>query len=750
VLIRYCNLRGKTIVVKIQRRARGVKVLKAISSPLRLQILNLIFDKGPLSYTELMNSLKMNPSRDAGRFAYHLKFLLKADLLEANTDSKKYVLTDLGKIVLDVADRVEKKADKPRGMLVRTSHFTLEDFDSNKIANSLIKEAKVTPELAKKAAKEAEKRLRKSKTKYLTAPLIREVVNTILVEKGFEDYRHKLTRLGMPVHEVTSLIGAKDSAQDSDSVLSKAGKTVLSEYTLLNVFPRDIADAYVSGAIHVKDLGTWILKPNEVMHDLRFFLQHGIKWAIPLHLSTESPQTFESALSLIFNILLHTSREIDELQTIDYFNVFLAPFVKDADVVAVKENLRRFILNVNQNTDATLGLEPLIPKSVAGKTAVGPNGKTCGKYRDFVEESQLLASLTIEVSAEENVPKPLLNPRLVLKLSKDTLMDEKAKAILLKAHSLATEHGTIYFANTIQKGAKQPVFSASGCKLEADLTGDWETDTLRTGCLGVVTVNLSRILHESEKDQNKFFEILKERFELAARALKIKYRALRVHGKNLLPFMMQRSNGDTYFKLENCSRIVNFAGFTEAVESFCGKNLSHEETVKFAEKLIQNLLVFKRKLRRRHGKRLFPTVLCSLESSKRLAQLDIEKYGVAKVRFSGTRDKPFYSTTRRLKLKNGDFPYVPSEALELEYKLKGLNAGGSLSIIELDGNEYQPEQLLKLTEHVIKNDALEFFTYNRVATYCDGCRKSWFGVLHKCPSCGSMSTLTTFNRFAHT
>jgi anaerobic ribonucleoside-triphosphate reductase len=743
-------LRGESIVVKLPRLARGVKVLKAVSSPLRLQILNLVLEKGSLSYTELMNSLKMNPSRDAGRFAYHLKFLLKADLLEADTDTKKYVLTDLGKMVLDVADRVEKKADKPRGMLVRTSHFTLEEFDANKIANSLIKEAKVPPELAKKAAKEAEKRLLKSKTKYMTAPLIREVVNAILIEKGFEDYRHKLTRLGMPVHEVTNLIDDKDKARDSAAILSKAGRIVLSEYTLLNVFPRDIADAHVSGAIHVKSLGTWILKPNEVMHDLRFFLQHGIKRDSPLQLSAEPPQSFESALSLVCNVLLQTSRETDEMQTCDYFNVFLAPFVKGADAAAVKEKLRLFILNVNQHANTTLGLELTIPKSAAGKTAIGPNGKTCGKYGDFAEESRLLASLTIEVLAEESAPKPLLNPRLVLKISKETLTDENAKAVLLKAHSLAAERGTLYFANTLQKGARNAVFSASGCKLEADLTGDWETDTLRTGCLGVVTVNLSRIVHESEKDKNKFFEILKERCELAARALKIKYRALRQHGKNSLPFMTQRSNGDTYFRLENCSRIINFAGFTEAVESFCGKNLSHEETVQFAEELVQNVVAFKRKLSRRHGKRLFPTVLCSLESSVRLAQLDIEKYGVAKVKFSGTRDSPFYSTTKRLHLKHGDFPYVPSEALELEHKLKGLNAGGSLSIIELEDNEYQPEQLMKLTEHLIKNDELEFFTYNRVATYCDSCRKSWFGALHKCPSCGSMGTLTTFDRFAST
>ena len=737
-------------MVRLPRRARGVKVLKAVSSPLRLQILNLVFDKGALSYTELMNSLKMNPSRDAGRFAYHLKFLLKVDLLEADTDTKKYYLTELGKMVLDVADRVEKKAVKPRGMLVRTSRFTLEAFDANKIANSLIKEAKVPPELAKKAAKEAEKRFRKSKTKYLTAPLVREVVNTILVEKGFEDYRHKLTRLGMPVHEVTTLIDTKDRARDSTAILSKAGKAVFSEYTLLNVFPRDIADAHVSGALHVKGLGTWILKPNEVMHDLRFFFQHGLKRASPLQLSAESPQSFESAVSIVFNVLLHASKETAEMQTCDYFNVFLVPFVDGVDVARIKENLRLFILNVNQHVDATLGLELSIPKFITDKAAVGPQGKICGKYGDFAEESQLLASLAIEIFAEESFPKPLLNPKLVLKISKETLANENARAVLLKAHSLAAERGTLYFASTLRKGEKHAIFSASGCKLEAELTGDWETDTLRTGCLGMVTVNLPRILHESEKDKNKFFEILKERFELAARALRIKYRSLKQHSKSSLPFMAQRSNGDTYFRLENCSRIINFAGFRESVESFCGKNLSHEESVKFAEELVQKLLAFKRKFSRRQGKRLLPAVLRSLESSVRLAQLDIEKYGVAKVKFSGTREKPFYSTTKRLNLQVGNFPYVPSESLELEQKLKGLNAGGSLSIIELEGNEYKPEELMKLTEHLIKNQSLEFFTYNRITTYCNNCRKSWFGVLHKCPSCGSMSTLTTLDRFAST
>ena len=476
-------------------RARGVKVLKAVSSPLRLQILNLLFDKSALSYTELMNQLKMNPSRDAGRFAYHLKFLLKADLVEADVEAKKYFLTELGKMVLDVADRVEKKAVKPRGMVVRTSHLTLEEFDVNKIANSLIKEAKVPAELAQKAAKEAEKRLIKSKTKYLTASLIREVVNGILVEKGYEDYRNKLTRVGMPIHEVTTLIETKDIAQDSQATISKAGQAVLGEYTLLNVFPRDIADAHLSGAIHIDNLGAWILKPNEVIHDLRYFFQHGVKLDNPLQLAMDAPNDLKSALSIAFNVILHASKETNRSQTFNNFNVFLAPYVGGNEVAKIKENLRLFIQNLNQHAETTLELELSIPKLTAEKEAIGSNSKTNSKYGDFNRESQLVASLIVDIFSEESICKPLLSPRLVIKINSADLIDENAKAVLLKAHQLAAKSGIPYFANMTRKEDENTTFSSSGIKFAADLTGDWETDTLRTGSLGCVTINLPRIVH---------------------------------------------------------------------------------------------------------------------------------------------------------------------------------------------------------------------------------------------------------------
>jgi ribonucleoside-triphosphate reductase len=688
-----------------------------------------------------MSSLKMNPSRDAGRFAYHLKFLLKADLIEADVETKKYCLTDLGKIVIDVAERIEKNAFKPKGMLVRTSRFAPEEFDANKIANSLIKETKMPAELARKVAKEAEKWLRKSKTKYLTAPLVREVANAILIEKGLEEYRHKLTRLGLPVYDVIALIDTKSEAsKGSASVHETAGETVLKEYTLLNVFPRDIADAHLSGSLHIHGLSSWILKPSEVMHDLRFFFQNGLdlEKINALQPSYSPPQNLESALSIAFNVLLHSVKEVDEAQTIDYFNVFLAPFIKRMDLSEIKEALRLFIANINQHVNASLGLELTIPDFIADKQTYGPSGKDAGKYADFLEESQILTSLIFEIFAEESTRKPMFNPKIIVKIRPETFADERAKAMLLKAHQLASEKGMPYFANLLEKDQKYSVFSSSGFRLEADLDGDWEIDTLRTGCLGYVTINLPRIAYESGKDNTKFFEVLRERFEMATRALEIKDRTLKQHSKGLLPFLTQSVNGDHYFRLENCSRIINLAGLKEASEVFSEKNLE------FADEIMQNILAYVQKTRRKRRRRLSIAILLDFEASERLVQLDIERYGIAKVRFSGTRDKPFYSAISKLILQDGKISPEPSI---FEQQMRGLH-GGNLTVIDLGEVEHKADELMSLTRQVFETHSMELLTYNRKSTYCANCRKSWFGLLRKCPSCGSTGTLTAFDRFA--
>jgi len=723
-------------------------VLKAVSSSLRLQILNFLFDKGPLSYTELMSSLKMNPSRDAGRFAYHLKFLLKADLIEADVEARKYCLTELGKMVIDVADRIEKDASKQKGMLVRASRSALEEFDANKIAGSLIREAKMSADLAQKVAKEAEKRLLKSKTKYLTAPLVREVVNAILIEKGLEEYRHKLTRLGLPVHEVTMLMDTRGPTfRDAESIREMAGDAVLREFMLLKTFPRDIADAHLAGSLHISNLSSWTMKPAEIVHDLRFFYQNGLELEKidALQPSLSPPHNLESALSTTLNVLTHSAKETAEAQTLEYFNVFLAPFIRGVDPQRIRDALQLFIHNVNQCANTSLSLELTTPSFIADKPAIGLLGKPIGNYGDMAEEAQLLASLILDILIEQSQNKPLLNPKIVVKIRAETFTDERARALLLKAHGLA-DKGLIYFAYLLKKGNEQTVFSGFGRKFMPDLNGDWEIDTLRTGCLGSVAVNLPRIAYECEQDEAKFLQLLKERLEMASRALEIKHAALKQNGGRLLPFLMQNVNGDQYFRLDYSSRLINLVGLKEMLESFHGRTYQPEKAAPLVEKISQCMSDAIHRASRKRAKRVLSSMLPDSEASERLAQMDIDRYGFGRVKYSGARERPFYSTIRALPFEASR---GPSEYYVIESKLSILNAGGNLTVMELGEAEHKPDELMSLTKQVMEEYDLDFFTYSRKLTYCTNCKRSWFGLLHKCPSCSATGTLVAYDRFPH-
>jgi len=236
------------------------EVLDAASAPVRLHVLKLLVSKGPLPYTEIMYEAKLDPVRDAGKFVYHLKTLRKAGLVSIEKGTKKYSVTELGKILVEFSRDLDEYIAVKRGRLfVRTSRMTIEEFDRTRIARSLVGEARMPQSLADEVAAEAEERLLKFGIVYLSAPLIRELVNTILIERKLEEYRHKLTRLGLPVNDVTLLLREAGQKQlDANWVQKSAGERVIEEYVLLDSLPRAIIDAHLAGQIHLEDAASWI------------------------------------------------------------------------------------------------------------------------------------------------------------------------------------------------------------------------------------------------------------------------------------------------------------------------------------------------------------------------------------------------------------------------------------------------------------------------------------------------------------
>ncbi len=142
------------------------------------------------------------------------------------------------------------------------------------------------------------------KTRYLTSPLVREFINSLLLEKGLEEYRHRLTRLGMPVYDVYQVIEETGKKGLPVSVIENAAKSsVLKEYVLLKGVPRYVADAHLSGLIHLDMTEGWLLKPDYASHDLKSF----ISLSEQIH---KIPENIYFALKLIERIHSQSSNEV--------------------------------------------------------------------------------------------------------------------------------------------------------------------------------------------------------------------------------------------------------------------------------------------------------------------------------------------------------------------------------------------------------------------------------------------------------
>jgi len=722
----------------------GAGIFDAASAPLRMQILRLLSTKGALPYTEIMSSLKLDPVRDAGKFVYHLRSLTDAGLINSDRRSKKYETTELGEMVVHFARDLEEYVSVKRGKLfVRTSRLAIEDFHRSKIAKSLVVEAGVPQELADEIAAEAEDRLIKLRTSYLTAALIREFVNAILIEKKLEEYRHKLTRVGMPVYDVTQLLRfTGELGLATDYVQKSAGASVLGEYVLLECLPREIADAHISGRIHICDIDSWPLKPSEIQHDLRYFLRNGLVGFGP-------PQSFNATLAMIQNIYRLGIAEISGEQSFDLFNIFLAPYVEDTPEDAVRESLGLFLSSVGQDFPAgaspaglSLGIEYVVPDFVENMEAVGPGGRTVGVYGDYHEEARVILDTMLEAVSREALISPLASPRLIFKLRDSAEKNDEIRSRVLKTHELAVSRTIPYMA--LLRDKSRDCYTATGLRLSDDWSKQWESDCYRTGCMATVFVNLPRIAYEARKDDDRLLRLIGDAFALILEAFKIKRKFMIDRLKQpILPLLFGSGQNTPYFREKMATYAIAPLGLNEASLAHTGSEL-RKDSVAFGEKVLHELKKQSDAATETLGMRLVVSQRPGDDATSRLAELDVEHYGKSAVSAQGSRNHPFYT----------DVPGVPltskvslNERLAVEGMIQASTPGGHLAAISVDPKA-SADAVLSLTRQAAGN-GLRFITYSGFYSFCKNCNRIINGIVTSCSACAS-DNITHYGRSSST
>ncbi|WP_457558872.1 anaerobic ribonucleoside-triphosphate reductase [Candidatus Harpocratesius sp.] len=239
-----------------------VKYLGALKNEARIAIVQILSQyKRPLEYNEIQHELE-DKFGITPNLSYHLN-ILKENLIITG-DEKGYQLTEMGDKTRNFLRSVEEVVTPEAPIRIRTSKYSMEFFDESIIEKHLQEEAGMPLDIAKEIAIEAKQRLNKANITYLTAPLVREYINAILVEHHFENYRAKLTRLGLPPFDVKQLLISKhcsSPAQFQDIL----GRNVIEQFVLLNLLQQKYADAFLSGDFLFAKLSHFGISPVELV-----------------------------------------------------------------------------------------------------------------------------------------------------------------------------------------------------------------------------------------------------------------------------------------------------------------------------------------------------------------------------------------------------------------------------------------------------------------------------------------------------
>lgn len=699
----------------------SAKILDAASSPIRLEILKLLSRKGQLPYTEIMFAVDLDPIKDAGKFVYHLNSLSDTSLININKKNKKYSLTDLGEIVVSFSRDLENYIAVKRGRLyVRTSKLSIEEFDRSNIANSLVKEAGVPLELAQNIAAEAEERLIKLKTQYLTAPLIREFVNSLLLEKGLEEYRHRLTRLGMPVYDVTQVIeDTEKKGLSVSAVEDAASSSVLKEYVLLRGVPREVADAHIAGLIHLDIAENWLLKPDSISHDLGTYL------GLP-SLFRDITFTLENVLNFVERIYIRSSNDVSNSQVFPFFNIFLAPFILGRDLKHCIKLFDSFFERLNEDAHLnpfmsrlSLGISLGIPRELQQET-ISPIREGNKVYGDFGDEARTVASLLLKSAYRLARKVPLINPLLVV-----NLIDQGNKSLEDLYYLAAQGMTSLDFTDNLDA-----IYFGDGIRLSSNWSGDWRTDVVSTGHAGTVFLNLARVAYESKGNFERLKKLSESTLQLAVSAFQAKRNALNEKLQSGFLPMLKKMN----FSLENAQYGIGVLGISEAATIYEGTNIGiSEKALDFTLNTLRYLSESASALSKELDMRINLLQKSGEDCSSRLAQLDLKSFGKSNIKFQGLESDPYYT----------DLPLLPSnleisleERALIEGKLQQYLRGGHLCVFRI--SDAKPTAIKHFTAK-LKDRGIQAAKYAREISYCTACMKVIPRLVSICPSCREAS-----------
>jgi len=555
-------------------------IFSVMASPNRIDILRILNNKGPLTYSELKSLAGFKSKKESGKFAYHLRKLLKQSLVGLNKSERRYTITNLGKLVLNLARQIEEKSIVESGkMYVRTSHQTIEEFNSHKIIQSLVREANLSLEQATKITEEVENKIYKLSASYLTSRLLRDCVNNILLEHGLEDQMNKLIRVGIPIFDLyKTLNNSNNSLRNGiNDLIIEISKNVLSDY-FVNSFQKDILDMHYNGEIHLDTLGHWGIGPDTVFIDIE---QVNNNLDLKGHFLFLPRISGQSKLNLVLPLIISLlQREVSKEIVIEGIDRIL----RDHQMDKIPDYLSLSL--ISSSISMQYGNPPFVTLVISGKES----------------DNLLIQMLKGYVLYVEQVALPNFG-----------LFINHAKSLSTNVLSL--------IAKIVKLGGKivlsqESILSSRGIRKLND------TSLLPNIVLNSLTINLPRLAYQSNKDETYFRTKLALLMKPSISTLLLKKEMLSENIRHgILPTL---SNVFSFPEVGSTTTLVNVAGLNESIYDILG--YSREDGFDTVKKVIKTandvLLGFSQPNTEKFG-----VSMVNDGSSSRFVVLDSDKFG---------------------------------------------------------------------------------------------------------------------------
>ena len=583
-------------------------------------------------------------------------------------------------------------------LFVRTSEETLLEWNRERIVDAMMRETLIDYDTAAAISKDVESLIRKSGIKVVTAPLIREMVNAQLIEKGLENARKMHTRLGMPIYDVDALIlhPNKENANvphGPEATNLTLAERIKKEYALLTVFSQDVSDAHMNGDIHLHDLG-FIDRPYCSGQSLEYIKKFGLD--LPHSLSMAKPAKHPEVL------LAHLVKFAAALQSHfagaigwDAVNIFFAPYLEGMSDNDVKQLAQMLIFEFSQQavarggqaifTDINLYWE--IPKHFVDVPAIGPAGKFTGKtYGDYEKEAQRFVWKLFEVYKEgDGAGRPFFFPKPLVHITEKFFKTDGYMDFLDLICDVAADKGNTYFVFDRGETAKISECCRLSFKLdEQDLQDAKEPWRMRYCALQNVSLNLPRIAYMAEQDDTSLFNLLTERFMLTVKAHKEKRtfieRLLSAGEDGPLALLTMNRDGMPYLRMNKASHLVGMVGLNEMVQIHTGEQMHESKrALKFGLKIIAHMNLLSNKMQRQEGMRLVLEQTPAESTSYRFARLDMRYFSPTSgrvVKGDVASGEVYYTNSTHL---NVQIPMNPIERVTNEGLFHPLIEAGSIS-----------------------------------------------------------------------